>query len=87
MKSFIFLILLIIARSQVLLGAGEQLQVPCSSQGHVLYFKTMKEFSVVSLNKVDSVTLTSSHATCSFGGNISSICTFENFTQQLNITC
>ena len=87
MRSAFILILIVLAHSQVQLGAEEAVQVPCSAQGHMMYFKTMKEFSLVSIDKVDGVTLISEHSTCSFRAGVSSICTFENFTKQINVTC
>lgn len=87
MRLLIAFLLYTLALAQLLLGAGEYVEISCTSAGHVIYFKTMREFSVVSLNRVDGVTLTSDKAKCSFRGSSSSICTFENFTKELNITC
>ena len=39
------------------------------------------------MSKVDNVTFSSKNDSCSFDVNSSTICTFENFVTQLNVTC
>lgn len=70
------LFLLALGLAQVQLGSGEVLEVPCVSSGQILYFKTMREFSIISIDKVDGITLESNDTKCSFTGASSSICTF-----------
>ena len=77
MKLVLSLFLLVgLALSQVRLGSGEVLEVPCTANGQFLYFKTMQEFAIVSIDKVDGINLYSEHTNCSFNGSSSSICTF-----------